>query len=112
MAPVPALALHRHANQFRAVSPCPQPSIDERAQSRSRVFSVAAILFAMGCSLRAAGANRKPVLLLQSGRVHPKPFSSKSTPSPIIPTDLLWLATGFIMLMAAFLAAAVEIGVK
>jgi hypothetical protein len=34
----------------------------------------------MGCFLRAAGANRKPVLLLHSGRVHPKPFSSKSTP--------------------------------
>ena len=29
-----------------------------------------------------SGANRKPVLLLHSGRVHPKPFSSKSTPSP------------------------------
>jgi hypothetical protein len=26
----------------------------------------------------------------------------------IIPTDLLWLATGFIMLMAALLAAAAE----
>src|SRR5262245_36454728 len=52
------------------------------ARSRSRVFSVAAILFIMGCSLRASGANRKPVLLLHSGRVHPKPFSSKSTSSP------------------------------
>src|SRR5262249_6484242 len=52
------------------------------ARSRSRVFSAAAILFIMGCSLRASGANRKPVLLLHSGRVHPKPFSSKSTPSP------------------------------
>ena len=48
------------------------------ARSRSRVFSAAAILFIMGCSLRASGANRKPVLLLHSGRVHPKPFSSKS----------------------------------
>jgi hypothetical protein len=36
----------------------------------------------LGCSLRASGANRKPVLLLHSGRVHPKPFSSKFTPSP------------------------------
>jgi hypothetical protein len=61
--------------------PCPQPSIDERP-NRSCVFSVAAILFITVCSLRASGANRKPVLLLHSGRVHPKLFSSKSTPSP------------------------------
>jgi hypothetical protein len=28
--------------------------------------------------------------------------------SPIIPTELLWIAAGFIMLMAAFLAGAAE----
>src|SRR5262249_13906993 len=41
------------------------------------------------CSLRASGANRKPVLLLHSGRVHPKPFSSKSTPSPGVQISLM-----------------------
>jgi hypothetical protein len=25
--------LHRHANQFRAISPCPQPSVDQRPKA-------------------------------------------------------------------------------
>src|SRR6266446_1029645 len=71
------------ARRTRSERSAPVPSRPSMsARSRSRVFSVAAILFIMGCSLRASGANRKPVLLLHSGRVHPKPFSSKSTPSP------------------------------
>src|SRR6516164_9368969 len=71
------------ARRTRSERSAPVPSRPSMsARSRSRVFSVAAILFIMGCSLRASGANRKPVLLLHSGRVHPKPFSSKSTSSP------------------------------
>src|SRR6266446_6235862 len=74
------------ARRTRSERSAPVPSRPSMsARSRSRVFSVAAILFIMGCSLRASGANRKPVLLLHSGRVHPKPFSSQSTPSPSCP---------------------------
>src|SRR5438132_4198573 len=82
------------ARRTRSERSAPVPSRPSMsARSRSRVFSVAAILFIMGCSLRASGANRKPVLLLHSGRVHPKPFSSKSTPSPTAALGLAFRTT-------------------